>query len=57
MKEQLGGFYLLDCGDAGEALEWAARIPGARSGSVEVRPVTDYEAAGSSEHVRQEVAR
>jgi hypothetical protein len=38
-KEQLGGFYLLDCKDLDEALELAAKIPAAESGSVEVRPV------------------
>ena len=56
-KEQLGGYYLLDCADMDEALEWAARIPGARTGSVEVRAVMDYEAAGSQEHSQAEVAR
>ena len=40
-KEQLGGFYLLDCKDLDEAIEWAAKIPGAQSGCVEVRPVLD----------------
>jgi len=38
-KEQLGGFYLLDCKDLDEAIEYAAKIPGAASGSVEIRPV------------------
>ena len=38
-KEQLGGYYLLDCKDLDEATEWAAKIPSARFGSVEVRPV------------------
>jgi hypothetical protein len=38
-KEALGGFYLLDCRDLDEALEAAAKIPGARSGSIEVRPI------------------
>jgi hypothetical protein len=42
-KEQLGGFYLLDCADADEAVEWAKRIPGARRGYVEVRPVVEFE--------------
>ena len=45
-KEQLGGFYLLECESIEEALEWAAKIPAARSGSVEVRQVMDYAAAG-----------
>ena len=43
-KEQLGGYYLLDCKDLDDALSWAARIPEAKTGSIEVRPVLDYEA-------------
>ena len=38
-REQLGGYYILDCGDLDEALHWAAQIPGASHGSVEVRPI------------------
>ena len=38
-KEQLGGYYLIDVESLDEALEWAARIPSARIGSIEVRPV------------------
>jgi hypothetical protein len=38
-KEQLGGFYIVDVASLDEALEWAARIPSARSGSIEVRPL------------------
>ena len=41
-KEVLGGFYLLDCADLDEAIKWAAQIPGAWYGRVEVRPVFDY---------------
>lgn len=41
-KEQLGGFYILECADLDEAIEWAARIPGARYGSIEVRPVMEF---------------
>jgi hypothetical protein len=41
-KEQLGGFYLVDAADLDEAISWAAKIPGAREGSVEVRPVVDF---------------
>ena len=37
-KENLAGFFLLECGDLDEALAWAKRIPSARIGSVEVRP-------------------
>ena len=42
-KEQLGGFYVLECKDLDEAIGWAAKIPGAKSGCVEVRPVIQYE--------------
>ena len=48
-KEQLGGFYLIDVDDLDAALGWAHRIP-MPGGAVEVRPVMDYEAAGSNEH-------
>jgi hypothetical protein len=39
VREQLGGFFVLECADLDEALEWAARCPGASHGTVEVRPV------------------
>jgi len=38
-KEQLGGFYILECKDLDEALSWAAKIPSARYGTIEVRPL------------------
>lgn len=38
-KEQLGGYYLLDCRNLDEAIEYAAQIPGAAVGTVEVRPI------------------
>jgi len=38
-KEQMGGYYLIDCKDLDEAIEFASRIPGARHGTVEVRPI------------------
>ena len=54
-REQLGGYYLLDCKDLDEAIGWAAKIPGAQDGSVEVRPVMDYEAMGREEaHTQSE---
>jgi hypothetical protein len=43
-KEQLGGYYALECKDLDEALAWAARIPEAKTGVIEVRPVIDYAA-------------
>jgi hypothetical protein len=39
IKEQLGGYYILDCADLDTALRYAAMIPSARYGSVEVRPL------------------
>ena len=43
-KEVLGGDYLIDVESLDEALAWAAKIPGAAHGTIEVRPVvTDYE--------------
>ena len=42
-REQLGGYFLVDAIDRNEALEIAARIPGARIGVVEVRQVTEVE--------------
>jgi hypothetical protein len=38
-KEQLGGYFLVEADSVDQALEWAAKIPAARYGSVEVRPV------------------
>jgi hypothetical protein len=42
-KDQLGGFYLVDCKDLDEAIEVAARIPDVRRGSIEVRPIMDVD--------------
>jgi hypothetical protein len=41
-KEQLGGFYLVEARDLNEAIQVAAKIPSARTGSIEVRPVVDF---------------
>jgi hypothetical protein len=49
-KEQLGGYYLINAKDLNEAIQVASRIPGARIGSVEVRPIMEFgaqTAAGS----------
>ena len=40
-KEQLGGYYLIEARDLNEAIQVASRIPGARLGSIEVRPVME----------------
>src|SRR5687767_12540320 len=46
-KEQLGGFYLLDCKNLDEAIQWASKIPHASQGSIEIRPLVDFsQAAG-----------
>ena len=39
IKEVIGGYYVLDCADMDEALRWAATIPAARYGVIEVRPL------------------
>ena len=44
-KEQLGGYYLIDVANLDEAVKWAAKIPSAKSGSVEIRPLVDHAAA------------
>ena len=41
-KEQLGGFYLLECANLDEALEWARKLP-SRGGAAEVRPVMVFD--------------
>jgi len=50
-KEQLAGYYILDCQDLDEALEWASKIPtgcAGRSGCVEVRPFRNTPSPGPS---------
>jgi hypothetical protein len=42
-KEQLGGFYLLNCKNLDEAIEAAAKIPGAMDGSIEIRPIMEFQ--------------
>jgi hypothetical protein len=41
-KEQLGGFYMLDCKDLDEAIKWAGQIPSIGRGPVEVRPIMEF---------------
>ena len=47
-KEQLGGYYLLECKNLDEAIQWAAKIPHASIGSIEIRPVVDFSQAASA---------
>jgi len=42
-REQLGGFFLIDAANLDDAIEIAGRIPGAKKGTVEVRPVLELE--------------
>jgi hypothetical protein len=46
-REQLGGFYVVEAGSLDEALDLAAKIPGAASGRVEVRPVMSFREDGT----------
>jgi hypothetical protein len=48
-REQLGGFYVLECRDLDEAVRWATKIPAVTEGSVEIRPVPDYDAMGDEQ--------
>src|SRR6187431_3529409 len=43
-KEQLGGYYLIEARDLNDAIQVAARIPSARYGSVEIRPIMEFTA-------------
>ena len=43
-KEQLGGFYLINARDLNEAIQIAAKIPSSKTGTVEVRPVVEFDA-------------
>ena len=44
-KEQLGGFYLIKAKDLNDAIQVAGRIPGAKVGSIEIRPIMEYNGA------------
>lgn len=44
--ETLGGYYLLNCKDLDEAIQWAAKIPVARGGSIEIRPLNKWSQQG-----------
>jgi hypothetical protein len=41
-KEQLGGFYELQCEDLDEAILWAGKCPGIQHGAIEIRPIVDH---------------
>lgn len=42
-KEQLGGYYMVQADNLDEAIQWAAKIPGAKDGTIEVRPIWEFE--------------
>ena len=42
-KEQLGGYYLIEAKDLNDAIQVASRIPSARLGSIEVRPIMEFD--------------
>ena len=42
-KEQLGGFYILDCANLDDAIRYAAMIPDAATGTVEIRPIMSFD--------------
>ena len=42
-KEQLGGFYLIECDNLDQAIDWAAKCPDARYGSIEIRPIMAFD--------------
>jgi len=52
-REQLGGYFLVDAKDLDEALRIAARIPGARVGTVEIRPVIEIAGLPPDQSLRE----
>jgi hypothetical protein len=56
-KEQLGGFYLIEAKDLNDAIQVAAKIPSARLGAIEVRPVVDFSKEASKREGAEAGAR
>ena len=56
-KEQLGGFYVIECESFDDALEWASKVPSAEHGPTEIRPVIAYEEMGIEDTQRPVEAR
>jgi hypothetical protein len=50
-KETLGGFYLVEAADLDEAIGYAAMIPGAKNGCIEIRPIWDFAGALAAQDV------
>jgi len=56
-KEQIGGFYVIECKDLDEAIDWAAKLPSAQRGGVtEIRPVMAYEGYEDPQAAREGAA-
>src|SRR5271155_2621178 len=53
IKEQLGGYFLIDAPDLDAAISWAARCPGAEYGAIEVRPIWEMEPTRGYEAVSE----
>jgi hypothetical protein len=47
-KEEFGGFYMLEAANLDEAIKWAAKIPGAARGTIEIRPIVDFPQDGEA---------
>ena len=45
-KEEFGGFYMIEAANLDEAIKWAAKIPGAARGTIEIRPIVDFPQEG-----------
>ena len=52
-KEQFGGFYIVEAPNLDEAIAWAARIPGAQQGAIEVRPIWEIPGGSPSDQVAE----
>jgi hypothetical protein len=46
-KEQFGGYYVVECNNLDEAIQWAAKIPHAAQDAIEIRPIVDFSQAAS----------
>jgi len=55
-KEEFGGFYLIEAGNLDEAIKWAAKIPGAVRGTIEVRPIWEIPDSGLGDEAEQQAA-
>lgn len=57
LKEQIGGYTLVECADLDEAIRWAATLPAARDTSVEIRPLAGQGAQGGRRAAGERAAR